>query len=305
MMSYSYCLMMSEWNKVEEQEQRLFCWLGGSLPLPPALLKLVGCAHPPRPSLPSANYRKLAKLLEALETNASTADAMMGTMECFGAGVGQWLKIAGDGKAHLLEAVLARFPGGVALELGSFVGYTALRLGRALAQSVPGVPFRGFLTGEAALSIEVDPIHGLFTRHCLMLAGLSSEVWLGHSSDLIPRLAEEFGDRLGLVFMDHRGTRFHSDLQLLEGHELLMPWAGATQLVFDNTLKPGSPRLLWLLTHALQPLQVASWALDEFAHWNSEDWMTVATRCPPKKDSPISRWASKIFMGWQPSRHLT
>ena len=42
-----------------------------------------------------------------------------------------------------LEAVLARFPGGVALELGSFVGYTALRLGRALAQSVPGVPFRG------------------------------------------------------------------------------------------------------------------------------------------------------------------
>ena len=50
-------------------------------------------------------------------------------------------------------------------------------------------------------------------------AGLSEtvDVWTGYSYDSIPHLLEKYGPRsVDLVFMDQKGTRFHSDLALME-----------------------------------------------------------------------------------------
>ena len=43
------------------------------------------------------------------------------------------------------------------------------------------------------------------------------DVWTGYSYDSIPHLLEKYGPRsVDLVFMDQKGTRFHSDLALME-----------------------------------------------------------------------------------------
>ncbi|CAE8611313.1 unnamed protein product [Polarella glacialis] len=319
-MGYSYSIMMAEWEKVEDHEQELFglMELNHLLPLPIQLFALVsqwrgGCwGGPPLLSLPSVAYRKLAALLDFVETQVSrvapvipgmqsrvTEDGVslgiLHAIEHFGSGVGQWLKVAGDSKAQLVEAALRHRPSwssGACVEMGTFVGYTAIRLARfmrgfggdgELDPTQQRARPRGDRPGRA-VSLEVDAIHALLTRHTLSLARLSSnsEVWVGQALDLIPRLVEELGaESVGFIFMDHRGTRFHSDLFRLQRHGLLPP---RCTHVCDNTLKPGAPICMWHAVYQQSKRAAArsgssppamSYSMNEFAHWNSEDWMLV------------------------------
>lgn len=249
------------------------------LRLPVQLFELVSrwrgssSGGPPSLTLPSVAYKKLAALLDFVEAQAAAGDAEahLQAIESFGSGVGQWLKVAADSKAQLLDASLRRrrcWRSDACVELGTFVGYTAIRLARWVAGPAPA-PGR-------SVSLEVDAIHALLTRHHLSLARLmaAADVWIGQALDLVPRLAEELGaPSLGLAFMDHRGTKFHSDLARLERHGTLLP--GFTH-VCDNVLKPGAPLCLWLVAHRPRGFVATSWSMNEFAHSNSEDWMLVS-----------------------------
>mmetsp|Transcript_26058 Transcript_26058/g.60725 ORF Transcript_26058/g.60725 Transcript_26058/m.60725 type:complete len:211 (-) Transcript_26058:64-696(-) len=187
-------------------------------------------------------------------------------------GVGQWLKVAADCKAELIDSSLDRRPcqrSEACAEFGTFVGYTAIRLARWL--NAPHL-----LPPGRSVSLEVDVVHALLTRHHLSLCGLNTitDVWVGQALDLVPRFTEDLGaPSLALAFMDHRGTRFHSDLSLLEQHGVLLP--GFTHIC-DNTLKPGAPLCLWVVTYRLGGATATSWSMNEFAHSNSEDWMLVS-----------------------------
>mmetsp|Transcript_32101 Transcript_32101/g.72856 ORF Transcript_32101/g.72856 Transcript_32101/m.72856 type:complete len:287 (+) Transcript_32101:170-1030(+) len=280
-MGFAYTVMLSEWAKEERREQALFGLMEQSpvLRLPAQLFELVSrwrgrsCGGPVSVQQPSASYKKIGMLLDFVEAQARPGDAgsLLLAIELFGAGVGQWLKVAADSKAQLVEAAMDRRPAWRSdawAEFGTFVGYTAIRLARRLGGPDPA-PGR-------AVSLEVDAIHALLTRHTLSLARLSalSDVWIGQALDLIPRFAEELGAGcLGLAFMDHRGTKFHSDLFRLQHHGLLMP--GFTH-VCDNVLKPGAPLCMWLVTYRPGGYNTANWSMNEFAHWNSEDWMLVS-----------------------------
>lgn len=221
----------------------------------------------------STPYKKIGMLLDFVESHVTAGDvsSFLQAIEFFGAGIGQWLKVAADCKAQLVEASMhmrraTRWE--ACAELGTFVGYTALRLARWVgARSLPA-PGR-------CVHLEVDAIHALVTRHQLSLAWLSegADVWIGQALDLIPRLPEELGlGSLGFAFMDHRGTKFHSDLFRLQKHGVMAPVAIH---VCDNTLKPGAPLCLWLMSYDPVEREATNWSLNEFAHWNSEDWMLV------------------------------
>lgn len=153
------------------------------------------------------------------------------------------------------------------VELGTFVGYTAIRLARwASAGCGPG----------QTVSIEVDPVHALLTRHHLSLAWLApfADVWVGQALDVLPRLPEEMSaESVALAFMDHRGTKFHSDLFRLQRHDSVP--RGALHIC-DNVLKPGAPICLWLVAQRPGGVLAGNWSMNEFAHWNSEDWMLVS-----------------------------
>lgn len=217
-------------------------------------------------------YQKIAMLVDFVESHVKAGDvsSFLRAVEMFGAGVGQWLKVAADCKAQLVEACIRRrdaWRSESCVEFGTFVGYTAMRLARWVA--APG------LSPGWSVHLEVDAIHALVTRHQLSLAWLAqrADVWIGQALDLIPRLPEDFGSHaVCLAFMDHRGTKFHSDLFRLQRH--LGPSPCATH-VCDNVLKPGAPICLWAITYDPTKVFAGSWSMNEFAHWNSEDWMLV------------------------------
>ena len=149
-----------------------------------------------------------------------------------------WLKVAGGVKAEVLTAAVCMAPSqGSILEIGTYCGYSAIRM----AMACPGARI---------VTLEVDPVHVVIARNMLAFARLDHQVdvWTGHSSDLLHRLhlryKEEGNIEFRAVFMDQRGSRYTQDLETLENQGLLLPDA---IVVADNVLKPGAPLFLWRL----------------------------------------------------------
>lgn len=211
--------------------------------------------------------RLLAHVMEVAEPRnpVSICDAI----ENFGEDVlnpsGLWLKVAGRSKASVLAAALKWAPQhGSILEIGTYCGYSALRM----AVARPGVRI---------VTLEVDPAHMVIARNIVAFAGLTHivDVWTGHSKDLLHRLPARYHGKLkfNAVFMDQRGSRYDEDLATLEKHDLLMPGA---VVIADNVLKPGSPAFLWrLVKSGAYDTHIVT--LREFA-MPSEDWMSVSVR---------------------------
>lgn len=175
-----------------------------------------------------------------------------------------WLKITAWEKGTVLHEVARHGTGPkVAVELGGYVGYSAMNMAIAVRPR-----------GGRVVSIEVDPFHAIIARNMVEYAGLSDvvDIWIGYSYDVIPRLLDCWGPRsVGLVFMDQKGTRFHTDLGLFEELELL---ADDAVVLADNVLKPGAPVYIWHLCKGPYKSCTAV-SVREFL-LQSEDWMVMA-----------------------------
>jgi len=234
--------------------------------------------------LPS-NCRKLGRLVQYVEDCVWPGDAPKAVLEAienFAAGPGCWLKVAGGSKAEVLETAVQmqrRKDPCVIFECGAYIGYSTIRL--SLAAQMPRSP----PCHPVVVSVEVDPVQACIARHFIDIAGISpdAEVWVSQVRDIIPRLAEERSElSVALVFLDHRGQAFHSDLQQLERLFILTPGARA---VADNVVSPGAPLLLWHLVRSGY-WATRTWALDEFMEPGQEDWMAVATLCDCPSGQP-------------------
>merc|ERR1712032_670357 len=111
-------------------------------------------------------------------------------------------------------------------------------------------------------------------RHLLNLgerAGMA-EVRSGQVRDLVPRIVDEWGGlSVGLLFMDHRGTRFHEELYLFERQSMLVSQANT---IADNVLHPGAPVFLWEESRPSSVRAATVWSLPEFGGEGAiEDWM--------------------------------
>jgi len=222
--------------------------------------------------------QKIAQLVDEVETTvpAGHAEGILTACELFAQHRGQWLKVAGREKAEILESGLQARPlqdEEAIAEFGVFVGYTAVRLGRAVATSRQSF---------GVTSLEVSPLHVCVARHVLDIGELAhiAEVKAGQAKDALPCIAEELGARaVGFSFMDHRGTIFHKDFALMQRFCLM---ARRMKFTADNTLNPGSPVFLWerLPQHCLESATATTpWALTEFLS-DHEDW-TAVTDCKP------------------------
>jgi len=154
------------------------------------------------------------------------------------------------------------------VELGAYVGYSGLRLAGAVgAQRIHNEAWR-------VTSLEVDPIHVCIARHLLNIGGRASlaEVRTGQVRDLLPRIMDEVGEHsIGLLFMDHRGTRFHEELYILERQVSL---SVQMDTIADNVLHPGAPIFLWEETQPRARRCADIWSLPEFGSEGMiEDWM--------------------------------
>ena len=219
---------------------------------------------------------KLSMLVQYVEARivrpATGQDVLAAIVDFSMQKLNYWLKVAGDAKGTLIDRLLARATDArhrIRLEFGAYVGFSTLRL--ALANLHVPAP-----SAWRVLSLEVDPLHVCVSRHMLNLGEQAqlAEVCAGQVKDLLPRMLEDFGScAAGLVFMDHRGTRFHSEFCILERGKLFSPSA---DILCDNVLHPGAPLYLWQESQQSQQLQreLCIWSLSEFGGDSRiEDWM--------------------------------
>lgn len=189
-------------------------------------------------------------------------DACMATVEQFAESRSLWLKITAWEKALVVYECAKLAKAKLVVEIGAYVGYSAMNLARAVRPH-----------GGRVASIEVDPMHVSVVRNMLEFAGVSDVVdsWTGYCGDVIPLLINQYGPKsVDMVFMDQKGTRFHTDLELLRTHDLL---ADGAVILADNVLKPGAPLYIWHLGHGpyrhLTAVSVREFLLQ------SEDWMVM------------------------------
>ncbi len=140
----------------------------------------------------------------------------------------------GDEKGELLDHVIERVKPALVLELGAYVGYSALRIARKLPK------------GGRLVSVEFSAANAAIARRVLAHAGVSDLVtvvtgYLGDGGSTLERLSRDFGfaaGRLDVVFIDHAKEAYLPDLQ----HILAKNWLRAGSVVVaDNVRFPGAP----------------------------------------------------------------
>lgn len=200
------------------------------------------------------HWEKLGAVIDFVEHRLSaaapqvpgTVNEMLRLLDTFAQRREHWLKVAGGAKAEVLlhtHGLRTWRWHEVAVECGTFIGYSAMRLALQMLAGRDS-PDRA---GPHVFTIEVDPVQACIARHLVDLAGVSCsvEVAIGQVRDIVPKIVELFGaTSVGMVFMDYKGTAFHSDLDILED-------TGAigidSRLLADNVALPGAPLLLWNL----------------------------------------------------------
>ena len=146
----------------------------------------------------------------------------------------RYLMNVGEDKGKVVEDLIAEQKPRVMVELGGYVGYSALVFGDAVRKA----------GGHRYFSLERNPEFAAVIMSLVDLAGLSDvvKVVVGSSADSIKRLHAK-GDLqyIDLMFLDHYKPAYTTDLKLCEQLKLVTP---GTVMAADNVIKPGNPPYL-------------------------------------------------------------
>ncbi|OJJ95660.1 hypothetical protein ASPACDRAFT_47550 [Aspergillus aculeatus ATCC 16872] len=160
----------------------------------------------------------------------------------------------GPDKAGKLAVLVREHRPRVVVELGGYVGYSAILFGSILKEIwTQDHPDNADLeTGEEEnrkaqprlFSIEIDPLVASVALNLVSLAGLQDlvEVVVGASAHNLRRLHEQgtLGDQgVDLLFMDHDEALYAADVQVAE--ELGLLKTDGALVIADNVLRPGAP----------------------------------------------------------------
>ena len=140
----------------------------------------------------------------------------------------------GDEKGEILDRALRRASPRRILELGTYCGYSALRMSRVMPP------------GARLYSLEFSADNADIARRILSHAGVGDEVTvvvgtLGDGGSTIERLRTEhgFGDgSVDFVFVDHDKAAYLPDLERILAERWLHP---GSIVVADNVKFPGAP----------------------------------------------------------------
>jgi catechol O-methyltransferase len=147
---------------------------------------------------------------------------------------GSMMYSIGPEKGAILDSVVKRVPPRIVPELGTYCGYSALRMGRLLAQ------------GGRIISLEMNANNARLARQVWQHAGIDERIIsyvVGKLSDsAIPdEITAAYGfaeGTLDMVFLDHDKRVYLGDLQTILSRNRLGPGSVA---VADNVLVPGAP----------------------------------------------------------------
>jgi catechol O-methyltransferase len=160
-------------------------------------------------------------------------DAAIATLDQFASSEKLLINI-GDEKGAILDQAVRRAAPRRALELGAYVGYSALRIARAL-------PAGGHL-----FSLELNPANAQLARQIAAHAGAADRITfivgsLGDGGRTLASLREAHGfspASLDFLFIDHAKDQYLPDLLRILDAGWLHPGSVA---VADNVRFPGAP----------------------------------------------------------------
>ncbi len=140
----------------------------------------------------------------------------------------------GDEKGEILDGALQRAAPRLLLELGTYCGYSGLRMARVMP------------AGARLCSIEFNPANAEIARRIWAHAGVGERLTvvvgtLGDAGATIERLRSEFGftdGALDFVFVDHDKSAYLPDLKRILEEGWLHP---GSVVVADNVKFPGAP----------------------------------------------------------------
>lgn len=134
----------------------------------------------------------------------------------------------------MVTSIIAQHKPATVLELGGYIGYSAIMFGSALAE-LGGVDRKYY-------SVEKSPLFAAVAASLVDLAGLRDTVRIlvGTGAEGVQRLYDEGTLRspVGMTFFDHHKPSYVADLKLCERLGLV---AAGTVLVADNMILPGNP----------------------------------------------------------------
>jgi catechol O-methyltransferase len=195
-------------------------------------------------------------------------DSVLAAIDAF-ARQDHFMMNVGEGKGLLLDNVVRETRPRAVLELGSFCGYSALRIARLLE---PGARF---------VSIEKNPHYAAVAREVLRLARLDDrvEVVQGSAAEVLPGLAGPFD----LVFVDHWKDLYLPDLQRIEQLGLMAPEATVVADnvgIFENAL-------LGYLRHVRESGRYRSRYVASRMEYNDEieDGVEISQRIDPARSA--------------------
>ncbi|OJJ48720.1 hypothetical protein ASPZODRAFT_130837 [Penicilliopsis zonata CBS 506.65] len=145
----------------------------------------------------------------------------------------------GSHKAAVLTELLKEHQPKVIVELGGYVGYSAILFGKILRETYPPPS-----STTHVYSLELDPLVASIAMNLVSLAGLSSvvEVIVGPSAHTLQRLHDEqilAPNDLDMLFLDHVEELYRDDLALCERLGYLDK--SGVLVVADNVVRPGAP----------------------------------------------------------------
>jgi catechol O-methyltransferase len=146
----------------------------------------------------------------------------------------KYLMNVGEDKGHIVLDTIAHTEPKVMVELGGYVGYSAILFGDAVRKS----------GGTRYWTLERNPEFAAVMSSLVDLAGLSDmvKVMVGPSDLSIKRLhSTKLLHQIDMMFLDHYKPAYTTDLKLCEELGLIIP---NSVLVADNVIKPGNPPYL-------------------------------------------------------------
>jgi len=189
------------------------------------------------------NFNRTGQIGDGRETAAATyveAHARRGDIDDVVATLDEYaysksfLVNIGDEKGRLLDAAVVRANPSLALELGTYCGYGALRIARAAPAA-------------RVFSVELSAANAEVARRIWVQAGVADRVTcvvgtIGDGGRTLDALREEHGFGPGTVdflFIDHDKNAYLADLLSITERGLLHP---GSIVVADNVGFPGSPK---------------------------------------------------------------
>lgn len=164
---------------------------------------------------------------------AGDVDDVLATIDRFAYEKSMLINV-GDEKGELLDAAVRRADPKLALELGTYCGYGALRIARAAPAA-------------KVYSVELAEANAANARQIWAHAGVADRVTcvvgtIGDGGRTLEALANEHGFTAGaldFVFLDHDKDAYLTDLQSIIDRGWLHP---GSIVVADNVKMPGAPK---------------------------------------------------------------